>query len=130
MKTTALVAVIGSAVLLGCQHTVQGLAQDTKSNAREAAAKSSQAIEQATVASRDATAAVSLAAPIKLAIDGDAELSAPKNEISVSADDKSVNITGHVQSEKERQKVDMIVSKVLKDHEAKQTIHDDLVVQG
>ena len=122
---------MGAALCIGgCTHTETGLAQDAKADSVIGAKDASEAMGSAAKAGRHIGADLNVTMPIKLAFAGDTAISASGNAVHVKTTKDHVILTGSVDSERTKELATQEANKVLADHDAVQTLTNDLEVRG
>jgi len=125
--------------LVGCQHTVEGLKEDTNKNApvienaaekavdatKRAAATADEKLKNTTANSGDAA---NLTPRVKSAIVADSKLNNPKNLINVDTKDGVVYLKGHVVSNDEKRLAGDIAAKTVKDAGSNDKVMNQLTV--
>ena len=136
---TGLVALFGAS-LVGCSHTAEGAAEDSKTAADavdKTTKKAANAVGQAAddlgkkteAAGKNVTGALEVTPMVKKAITDDASLNDTTNKIDVDTADGVVHLKGHVTSNDLKKKATEIAEKTLKDNSSTDTVKNELTVE-
>ncbi|MBS1705858.1 MAG: BON domain-containing protein [Armatimonadetes bacterium] len=118
------------AVLMGCSNTAEGVKEDAQQDAKAVQEGAKTASENASEAGRDISAATDLTPAIKTAIVADPSLNDSANQIDVDSTEEKVTLSGHVKTAEMKKIAEDIATRAVKEKNGKQTIENNLVVQG
>jgi len=125
----------------GCGNTLSGAKQDITANTQKAVDSTRDISARTTAAARkagqaiksvpeNAGAAVAVTPEIKIAILRDPVLNDPKNLINVQSEDHETHLTGHVLTERMKQRAEEDAQEVLAKRHPDYKIVNELAIEG
>ena len=141
MAAPLLIVAALAPAIFGCGNTLSGAKQDISTDAQNAANSTKEISEKTSAAAHkageaiksvpeNAGAAVTVTPEIKVAILRDPVLNDPKNQINVQSSDHAAHLTGHVSTDRMKQRAEEDAQDALAKRHPDYKVVNELVVQG